>query len=79
MDIGRDAPAYSRIEGVLVAEVERGSPAWRHGLRAGDVVIGVNRQKTTSLEGLRAALEEPARPTTLHLVRGRRQIVVVVQ
>src|SRR5690606_16352841 len=30
----RDAPA---LEGVLVAEVESGSPAWRHGLREGDV------------------------------------------
>src|SRR5687768_11047636 len=32
-------------EGVLVTQVDAGSPAWLHGIRPGDIIIGVNRRK----------------------------------
>ena len=35
--------------GVLVATVTPDSPAWRYGLRAGDVLVGLNRQAVRSL------------------------------
>ncbi len=38
--------------GVLVAEVEPGSVAWRHGLRSGDIIIAANRQQTRGIGDL---------------------------
>ena len=48
-DIPSDAPAYGRIAGVLVFDIQRGSRAWQAGLRKGDVISSVNRQPTPTL------------------------------
>ena len=45
--------------GVLVAEVEKNSAAWRYGLRSGDIIIAANRRATHNvadlIEGVRYA------------------------
>jgi serine protease Do/serine protease DegQ len=35
--------------GVLITDVADSSPAWRYGLRPGDVVVGVNRKSVRNL------------------------------
>lgn len=57
-------------QGVLVEQVERGSAAWRAGLREGDVIINVNRQSVPDMESLREAVSD--RDATL-LLRVNRQ------
>ena len=47
-------PDRSRMQGVLVEEVRRNTSAWEAGLRAGDVVVAVNRQVVRNLGELRA-------------------------
>lgn len=44
--------------GVLVEDVERGSPAWRAGLRPDDVIITANRQGVTGVEDLSGAVKD---------------------
>ena len=51
-DITQGNPLYGQIQGVLVADVEAGSPAWRAGLRKGDVIVSANRQPIKSLSDL---------------------------
>ena len=41
--------------GVLVQAIEAGSPASQNGLRANDVIVGVNRVRVTSLKELQEA------------------------
>lgn len=43
--------------GVLVASVANGSPAAQRGLRAGDVIVAVNRQRVSNVQALRDAAE----------------------
>ena len=39
-------------KGVLIAQVEPGSPAWRNGLRKGDIIVSANRQAIESVDQL---------------------------
>ncbi len=68
-----------RSEAVLVAEVDRGSPAWNHGLRPGDVIIGVNRRKVRDTKELLAQLRGVERPLILNIVRGDFGITLVIR
>ena len=45
-----------RVEGVVIANVEPGSPAMQAGLRKGDLIAQANRQAVTDLESLQAAV-----------------------
>jgi serine protease Do len=47
-----------KTEGVLVTEVERGSPAERKGIRPGDVITEVNGKAVSSLKQFRQVLKE---------------------
>ena len=71
-----------RIEGggVLVSSVEPGSPAFRRGLRSGDVILEVNRQRVESRrELLDVVRETPPKGDILLLVqRGKNTRFIVV-
>jgi Do/DeqQ family serine protease len=54
---------------LLVTAVQAGSAAFKHGLRAGDLVIGVNQRRITSLQELVRALGAGGR-IALNVVRG---------
>ena len=77
-DIGTDHPYYGKIQGVHVANVERGSPAWRGGLRQGDLITSVNRQAVTSVQ---AFLELVNRESTLllRIIRGNAAAFIVIK
>jgi S1-C subfamily serine protease len=53
---------------VLVTSVKAESTAFRHGLRAGDLIVGVNGRRISSTKELAAALR--ARGIRLHVLRG---------
>ncbi len=47
---------YGRIEGVIITDVEAGSPAARTGLRRGDIITSANRKNIKNVEELQAAI-----------------------
>lgn len=60
------APLPYSGEGLLVTEVQLGSPGYRAGIRAGDLIVRVNRKPASRVEDLSPLLAEPgARPLTL--------------
>jgi Do/DeqQ family serine protease len=71
-------PLYGRIEGVLVVDVEAGSPAWRAGLRKGDILVSANRKTIKNL----AELEKAARGSDtllLNILRGNMALFLYLQ
>jgi len=65
-----DELGYKDEQGVLVAEVEDGSPAAQAGLQPGDLITEVNRQKVTSVSEFRAAVKD-AKDRLLLLVKNK--------
>ena len=60
------APLPYSGDGLLVTEVQVRSPAYRAGIRAGDLIVRVNREPASRVEDLGPLLTEPgARPLTL--------------
>ena len=63
----RGLPGRNRA--VFVAGVESGSPAFGHGLRPGDLIVGVNQRRVTSIQELSKALRAQGR-LALNVIRG---------
>ncbi len=65
--------------GVAVSELERGSPAARIGLQPDDVIVGVNRQRVTSVSEFRNALDEASGVIALNVKRGNSTLYLVIR
>src|SRR5690606_12076939 len=64
--------------GVEVLDVDQRSPAWRSGLRPGDVIVEVNRQEVGSLQEFNALVEEPSSVVALGIIREDRKMLVIM-
>ncbi len=69
-NLDRSNPQAARVEGVLVVGVENGSVAAGYGLRAGDVIAAINRQRVRNITEFLAALRGLERGFTMTVVRG---------
>ena len=78
-DLEQGDPAYGRIKGVIAAEVERGSPAARNGIRPGDVIVAVNRRRVRNTKELENAFEQAGQVLALNIVRGNGQLYIVIR
>ena len=78
-DLEQGDAAYGRIEGVVAAEVEPGSPAARNGLRPGDVIVAVNRRRVRDTRELESAFEQAGQVLALNIVRGNGQLFIVIR
>lgn len=77
-DLARGDPAYGRVEGVLVSRVASNSPAWRNGLRSGDIITSVNSMRVARLSELRDAINNGGRALALRVLRGRARLSIVI-
>ncbi len=59
--------------GVLVANVQSGSPAANAGLQPGDVIVALNGQAVQSVQALRSALQSVSQSATLTVYRNGQQ------
>ena len=77
--IEEGSPLYGQIEGVLVVETQQNSPAWRAGLRKGDVIVSANRRTVTDLTTLTEALKQSRRGILLNVIRGSSALFILIQ
>ena len=75
MEVPSDHPTFGRVRGVWVSAVAPGSAAARFGLRADDLITGVNRDPIASVADLTATLDD-ARPADCAASAARRTLVV---
>lgn len=64
--------------GVEVMDVDQQSPAFRAGLRPGDVIYEVNRNSVTNLREFNEIVSEPAAVTALSVIRENRRMLVIL-
>ncbi|MGC2518658.1 MAG: DegQ family serine endoprotease [Burkholderiales bacterium] len=72
-------PMYGQVDGAIVTAVERGSAAFRNGLRPGDIVYGVGGRRVRSVAEFLAALRANESPLRLSLLRGEYRITLVIR
>lgn len=70
---------YANAEGVQVLNVERGSIAWRNGLRAGDIITSVNKKDVGSVREFLAAVDKISAPLLLRIIRGNTAAFLVLK
>jgi len=77
-DIPENSPAYGRIKGVILYEVEQGSPLWAAGLRDGDLITSVNRTSVDDLTGFLQIVNTTGEGRMLFRVRRGNQAAYIV-
>ena len=65
--------------GVAVMEIDRRSPAYGFGLRAGDIIVGANRIAITDIASLRETVRRDNRQLLLRIFRAGRFYYVVIR
>ncbi len=68
-----------RPGGVVVTEVEPGSPAWNAGLRKDDVIVSANRRPVTGIGDLRDAIAHADDRLLLNIQRGEGALFLVIR
>lgn len=74
-----DNPLSGEVEGVVVEDVQRGSPAAQAGLRPGDVITSVNRQQINSVSQLHKLAGPDSKQLLLHIRRGQGALFLLIQ
>ncbi len=72
-------PLDGQIDGVVVADVKRGSRAWHNNIRPGDVIIAINRERVRSVEELSHAMRRSGRSIAVDIIRGKTQLLIVIR
>jgi serine protease Do/serine protease DegQ len=78
-ELGSDHRYFGKVEGVYVVDVQRGSPAWRSGLRKGDVITSVNRQTVKDVQMFIKQVGGKEGPLLLRILRGNAAAFIVIK
>jgi Do/DeqQ family serine protease len=78
-DIEQGMPLYGIVEGAIITRIEPNTPGAKTGLRAGDVLYGVNRTRVHSVKELLASLRGADRPLRIFLLRGDSRLTLIIR
>jgi len=77
--IPESSPLYGKVDGIIVASVEPGSPAARAGLAKDDVITSVNRKPVKTPDEFMKAATEGSGPLLLNVRRGDNAIFILIR
>lgn len=72
------SPNYNGVAGILVTQVMPGSPAAARGLRQGDIITHINRQRVRNITEA-AGIIASARSVILQVQRGNRGVLILMR
>ncbi|KEZ77365.1 DegQ family serine endoprotease [Salinisphaera hydrothermalis] len=72
-------PLSGDVQGVVVTNVQPGSPAAQAGLQPGDVITSVNRQQISSVSQLHKLAGPDTKQLLLHVRRGQGALFLLIQ
>ncbi|WP_428408414.1 DegQ family serine endoprotease [Hyphococcus sp.] len=78
-DIPANVDSAGGRDGVYVANVAQGSPAWGAGLRPGDIIRGVNRRQVKSVEEFRQVTKDVRGAIALSIERAGMRLFLVIR
>ncbi len=76
---GAELENHAKGLGVLVSSIEDGSPANMIGLRKGDIIRGINRNRVSNIGELRELLKEDNGISLLHIIRGNSNLYIRIR
>ena len=69
----------ARLRALLILEIQRGSLAWKSGLRANDVVTSVNKGPIKNLDEFLSAVDKKEKALLFRIVRGNMATFIVIK
>jgi len=78
-DIKKGNPYFGKAEGTAVLNVQRGSIAWRSGLRAADIITSVNKMPVKNLQEFLSAVDKKNDSLLLRIIRGNTAAFLVIK
>jgi serine protease Do/serine protease DegQ len=78
-NIDENSPYFGKIEGIAVVNVQRGSIAWRNGLRRGDIITSVNRVPVINLDAFLNEVNGKEGALLLRILRGNTAAFLVIK
>ena len=64
---------------ILISKLQPGSPAGNSGLRAGDMILSVNKRPVTTFKEMEAAIKIESRGLLLNIQRGNRGLFILIR
>jgi serine protease Do len=78
-DINEGNPYFGKVEGIAILDVQRGSLAWRSGLRAMDIITSVNKKSVKSLQEFLKAVDKKNDSLLFRIIRGNAAAFLVLK
>ncbi len=78
-DIEKGNPYFGKVEGIAVLDVQRGSLAWRSGLRASDIITSVNKAPVKSLKEFLSSVDKKNDSLLFRIIRGNAAAFLVLK
>ncbi|MDU2811970.1 MAG: serine endoprotease DegQ [Klebsiella michiganensis] len=74
-----DGQMKDGTKGIVIDNVDKGSPAAQAGLHKDDIIIGLNRERVRSIAELRKVLESKPTVIALNVIRGSESIYLLLR
>ena len=78
-DIEEGHPYFSKIKGVVITEIQRGSQAWSAGLRKGDIITSVNHKPVADLQEFLQLVNNIDNALLFRVIRGDAAAFLVIK